>query len=191
MRRTALALIGMAAATAVAIPAGVAWGAPQILASSANKTPLSISVGRFSLAAVMPQAVGTNPKAPLTVTLDASNGRGQLFFLTNFGDLDVSKFTMTQSMTSSISAASVLTSYCAGGTASGAFTSIGTCAGGGTLTRAVTGAQSILVTLAIPAGASRQFQMVTQAPSSGRDNTATLSVEVAPSGAVGAAASNS
>jgi hypothetical protein len=181
----------MAAASAVAIPTGAAWGEPQVSATSSNKTPLAISVGRFSMAAVMPQAVGTNPKAPLTVTLDASNGRGQIFFLTNFGDLAISRFTMAQSMTISSGPASVLTSYCAGGTASGAFTSIGTCAGGGTLTRAVTGSQTALVTLTVPAGASRQFQMVTQAPSSGRDNTATLSVEVTPSGAVGAAASNS
>lgn len=181
----------MAAALAVAIPAGVAWAEPQIFATTANKTPLSISVGRFILAAVLPQKSGTNPKAPLTVSLDASNGRGQLFFLTNFGDLAISKFTMTQSMTSSNGSATVQTSYCAGGNASGAFTAIDTCAGGGTLTRAATGTQTTLVTVTIPAGDSRQFQMVTQTPSSGKDNTATLSVQVAPSGAVSQAASNS
>lgn len=181
----------MATALAVAIPAGVAWAKPQIFATTANKTPLSISVGRFSLAAVLPQGTGTNPKAPLTVSLDASNGRGQLFFLTNFGDVTISTFAMTQSMTSSNGSATVQTSYCAGGAASGAFTAIGTCAGGGTLTRAVTGTQNTLVTLTIPAGESRQFQMVTQTPISGKDNTATLSVQVAPSGVVSQAASNS
>ena len=181
----------MATASAVAIPSGAAWADPQIFASTSNRSPLSITVGRLSLAAVLPQAIETNPKEPLTVSLNASNGRGQLFYLTNFGNLTISQFTLAQSMANGNGAATVQTSYCAGGTASGAFTAIGTCAGGGTLTRAVTGSQTTLVTLTIPAGASRQFQMVTQAPLSGQDNTATLSVEVAASGVTSGTARNS
>jgi hypothetical protein len=181
----------MAAAAAVAIPCGAAWAEPQLFASTSNESPLSITIGRFSLAAVLPQATGTNPREPLTVTLNASNGRGQLFSLANFGNLAITQFTLSQSMTNGNGAATVQTSYCAGGTAAGAFTAIDTCAGGGTLTRAVTGSQANVVTLTIPPGASRQFQMVTQTPISGQDNTATLSVQVAASGALSGTARNS
>ena len=191
MQRTARFLLGVVAACAVATPSTSAWGESLVVARTANATPLSISVGRFGLAAVLPQALGTNPKAPLTLTLDASNGRGKLFYLTNVGELDISKFTVVQSMTSTIGSASVQTSYCSGGSAAGGFTAIDVCAGGGTLTRAATGAQSASVTLTIPAGTSRQFQMVTQSPNSGKDNTGTLSVQVDGTGAISTAAKNS
>ena len=98
---------------------------------------------------------------------------------------------MAQAMTSLIGAASAQTSYCAGGTANGAFQSPGVCAGGGTLTRALTGAQSATITLTIGAGSSREFEVATQSPASGKDNTVTISVAVAGSGVRSGALTNS
>jgi hypothetical protein len=143
------------------------------------------------LVAVTTAGANTNPQAPLTISLDASNGRAQFYLLKNFGELDITAFTIRQSMTSNIGAASATTSYCAGGSSGGTFTSIGACAGGGTLTRAVAGSQSALVTLTIPAGSSRQVQVATQSPTSGKDNVVTISVSVAGSGVKSQAARHS
>ena len=183
MRGARRIMPGAAAAIIVAAaPVASAANGTLVTATTSNPSPLAISVGRYSLVAVTETATSTNPQSPLTVTLDASNGRGQFFLLRNFGELDVTAFTIGQSMTSNIGAASATTSYCAGGSSGGTFTSIGVCAGGGTLTRAVAGSQSALVTLTIPAGSSRQVQVATQSPTSGKDNVVTISVSVAGSG---------
>lgn len=172
----------VAAIIIVTAPVASAAGDTLITATSTNSTPLAVSVGKYSLVAVTQTASGVNPQAPLTVSLDASNGREQFFLLRNFGELDVIAFTLSQTMTSAIGAASAIISYCSGGSSGGAFVSIGVCAGGGTVTRAVSGAQSALVTLTIPAGSSRVFQVATQSPNSGKDNTVTISVAVAGNG---------
>lgn len=181
----------VAAIFVAAAPVASAAGDTLVTATTSNPSPLAVSVGRYSLVAVMEAATSANPQSPLTVTLDASNGRAESFLLKNFGELDVTDFTISQSMTSNIGAASAITSYCAGGSSGGAFASIGVCAGGGSLTRAATGSQSALVTLTIPAGSSRQVQVATQSPTSGKDNVVTISVSVAGSGVKSAAARNS
>jgi hypothetical protein len=186
-------MFGMAAAIVAAIPSALASasGETLIVATTQNPSPLLVSVGRYSLAAVLPQDSGSNPRAPLTVSLTASNGHTQSFLLRNFGEMDVTAFTLTQAVTSLLGAASPLTSYCAGGSANGAFQSPGVCAGGGTLTRAATGAQSANITLSIGAGSSREFEVVTQSPVSGKDNTVTISVAVDASGVRSGTSTNS
>ncbi len=183
--------LGVVAAVVVAAtPSAAASGATLIIATTQNPTPHLVTVGRYSLAAVLPSAADSNPRSALTTSLTASNNRAQAFLLKNFGELEVTAFTVSQSMTSNVGAATAITSYCAGGTSGGAFQSTGVCAGGGALTRAVSGSQSAIVTLTIKPGESREFQMVTQSPTSGKDNTVTLSVAVAGSGVKSGAATN-
>ena len=189
VRRTMLGVVVAAFVATTPIPS--AAGDTLIRATTSNPSPQAVSIGRYGLVAVTTAGANTNPQAPLTISLDASNGRAQFYLLKNFGELDITAFTIRQSMTSNIGAASATTSYCAGGSSGGTFTSIGACAGGGTLTRAVAGSQSALVTLTIPAGSSRQVQVATQSPTSGKDNVVTISVSVAGSGVKSEAARHS
>jgi hypothetical protein len=176
-------MLGVVAAIAVVTtPVASAAGDTLITATTANSTALAIAVGRYGLVAVKVQRANVNTQAPLTVTLDATNGRQELILMSNFGELDVTAFTISQSMTSTLGAASAITSYCAGGSSGGSFASIGVCAGGGTLTRAVAGGTSTRITVTIPAGTTREFQVAVQSPASGKDNTVTISVSVAGDG---------
>ena len=189
LRRIMLGVVAAAFVATTPIPS--AAGDTLISATTSNPSPQAVSIGRYSLVAVTTAGANTNPQAPLTISLDTSNGRAQFYLLKNFGELDVTAFTLSQSMTSNIGAASAITSYCEGGSSGGAFTSIGVCAGGGTLMRAAAGSQSALVTLTIPAGSARQVQVATQSPTSGKDNVVTISVAVAGSGVKSGAAQHS
>ena len=71
--------------------------------------------------------------------------------------------------------------YCTGGNAQGAFTTVGVCAGGGTLTTALQGKGSTLLSLTIPTGTARAFQATTRVRNNGQDTTDTISVEVSTS----------
>ena len=74
--------------------------------------------------------------------------------------------------------------YCAGGSAGGAFTTVGVCAGGGTLTTVLQGKGSVVLTMSIPTGTVRAFQATTRTRGKGQDTTDTISVAVSSSDVV-------
>ena len=129
-------------------------------------------------------AVATNTTGPLSVTLNAANSWGQLFYVQNIGDLDVASFRLSHTGPYGSGANRVDISYCAGGTAKGAFLSIGACDGGATLTRAVQGKGAAVLSVTIPAGTARAFQATTRVRGNGQDTTDTISVEVSTSGVI-------
>ena len=65
------------------------------MASSSNFLQLSILTATYRVSAVLPERVATNTTGPLSVTLNASNSWGQIFYLQNIGDLDVHTVTLS------------------------------------------------------------------------------------------------
>ena len=175
-------VVGVVAASTVAAPLGGAWGAT--VATSSNFLQLSILTATYRVSAVLPDQLATNTTGPLTVSLDASNSWGQLFFLQNIGDLDVVTLTLSHTGPYGNGANRVDLAYCTGGTAGGAFTTVGVCAGGGTLTTVLRGKGSVVLPVSIPTGTVRAFQATTRSRSNGQDTTDTISVEVSGSGVI-------
>lgn len=170
---------GVVAASAVAAPLGGAQGAT--MARSSNFLQLSILTATYRVSAVLPEQVATNTTGPLTISLSADNAWGQLFFLQNIGDLDVVTLTLSHTGPYGNGANRVDLAYCAGGSAGGAFTAVGVCAGGGTLTTVLEGKGSRVLTLSIPTGTARAFQATTRTRGKGQDTTDTISVAVSSS----------
>ena len=171
--------VGVVAASAVAAPFGSAWGAT--MASSSNFMQLSILTATYRVSAVLPEQVATNTTGPLTVTLNATNSWGQIFYLQNIGDLEVVTITLSHTGPYGNGANRVDLAYCTGGNAEGAFTTVGVCAGGGTLTTALQGKGSTVLALRIPTGTARAFQATTRVRNNGQDTTDTISVAVSSS----------
>lgn len=172
--------VGVVAASAVATPFGSAQGAS--MASSSNFLQLSILTATYRVSAVLPEQVATNTTGPLSVTLNASNFWGQIFYLQNIGDLDAHTVTLSHTGPYGNGANRVDLAYCSGGSAQGAFTTIGVCAGGGTLTTVLQGKGSVVLSLTIPSGTVRAFQATTRIRGNGQDTTDTISVAVSRSG---------
>ena len=173
-----------AVATIIVVTAhGSAQGA-GLNASSSNFMQLTVLTATYRLSAVLPAQVATNTTGPLSVTLNAANSWGQLFYVQNIGDLDVASFRLSHTGPYGSGANRVDISYCAGGTAKGAFLSIGACDGGATLTRAVQGKGAAVLSVTIPAGTARAFQATTRVRGNGQDTTDTISVEVSTSGVI-------
>lgn len=128
--------------------------------------------------------MATNTTGPLTLTLNTANNWGELFYLQNIGDLDVVSLTLSHNGPYGNGANRVDLASCSGGSAGGAFTTVGVCAGGGVLTTAIQGRGSVVLPLAIPTGTARAFQATTRVRASGQDTTDTISVEVSSSGVV-------
>ena len=182
LRSLRVIVAGVVAASAVATPFGGAWGAT--MAKSSNFLQLSILTATYRVSAVLPEQVATNTTGPLTITLNADNSWGQLFFLQNIGDLDVVTLTLSHTGPYGNGANRVDLAYCAGGSAGGAFATVGVCAGGGTLTTVLQGKGSVVLTMSIPTGTVRAFQATTRSRSNGQDTTDTISVEVSSSGVI-------
>lgn len=176
--------VGVVAASVVTTPLGSAQGASG--AASANFLQLSVLTATYRVSAVLPAQVATNTTGPLNLTLNATNGWDQFFFLQNIGDLDVVTLTLSHSgqYGSGNAPNRVDLSYCVGGTAGGAFSAVGVCAGGGTFTTAIQGKGSVVLSLTIPAGTARAFQASTRSRGNGQDSTDTINVEVSSSGVV-------
>ncbi|MFM1964937.1 MAG: hypothetical protein RL134_662 [Actinomycetota bacterium] len=173
-----------AVATMIVVTAhGSAQGA-GLEASSSNFLQLTVLTATYRLSAVLPAQVATNMTGPLTLTLNAGNSWGQLFYVQNIGDLDVATFVLSHTGPYGNGANRVDLAYCAGGSAQGAFLSIGACAGGATLTTAVQGKGAAALSVTIPAGTTRAFQATTRVRGNGQDTTDTISVEVSTSGVI-------
>jgi hypothetical protein len=173
-----------AVATIIVVTAhGSAQGA-GLNASSSNFMQLTVLTATYRLSAVLPAQVATNTTGPLSVTLNAANSWGQLFYVQNIGDLDVASFRLSHTGPYGSGANRVDISYCAGGTAQGAFLSIGACDGGATLTTAVQGKGAAVLSVTVPAGTARAFQATTRVRGNGQDTTDTISVEVSTSGVI-------
>ena len=172
--------VGVVAVSTVATPFGSAQGAT--MASSSNFLQLSILTATYRVSAVLPEQVATNTTGPLSVTLNASNSWGQIFYLQNIGDLDVHTVTLSHTGPYGNGANRVDLAYCAGGNAQGSFTTVGVCAGSGTLTTVLQGKGSVVLSLAIPTGTVRAFQATTRTRGNGQDTTDTISVAVSSSG---------
>ena len=174
--------VGVVAATAVATPLGSALGATR--ASSSNFLQLSVLTATYRVSPVLPAQVATNTTGPLTITLNATNTWGQIFYLQNIGDLEVVTLTLSHTGPYGNGSNRVDIAYCAGGSAGGSFAAIGTCAGGGTLTTVIQGKGSAVLSLSIPAGTARAFQATTRSRSNGQDTVDTINVDVSSSGVV-------
>ncbi len=174
-------VVGAVAASVAAAPLG-ARGAT--MATSSNFLQMSVLTATYRISAVLPEQVATNTTGPLTVSLNADNSWGQIFFLQNIGDLDVATLTLSHTGPYGNGANRVDLAYCAGGSAGGAFTTVGACAGGGTLTTVLQGKGSVVLSLRIPTGTARAFQATTRTRSKGQDTTDTISVAVSSSGVV-------
>ena len=173
---------GVVTASAVTTPFSIAQGASG--AASSNFLQLSVLTATYRVSPVLPSQVATNTTGPLTLTFNATNTWGQLFYLQNIGDLDVVTFTLSHTGPYGNGANRVDIAYCAGGSAGGAFVAVGTCAGSGTLTTVLQGKGSATLTLTIPAGTARAFQATTRSRSNGQDTTDTITVEVTSSGVI-------
>ena len=174
--------VGVVAATAVATPLGKAQGASG--ATSSDFLQLSVFTATYRVSPVLPSQVATNTTGPLTITLNATNTWGQIFYLQNIGDLDVVTLTLSHTGPYGNGSNRVDIAYCAGGSAGGSFAAIGTCAGGGTLTTAIQGKGSAVLSLSIPAGTARAFQATTRSRSNGQDTVDTINVDISSSGVV-------
>lgn len=173
---------GVVAASAVAAPLVGARGAT--MATSSNFLQLSILTATYRVSAVLPEQVATNTTGPLNIALNSTNSWGQIFYLQNIGDLDVVLLTLSHTGPYGNGANRVDLAYCAGGSAGGAFTTVGECAGGGNLTTVLQGKGSVVLALSIPRGTARAFQATTRTRSKGQDTTDMISVEVSTSGVV-------
>ena len=182
LRSLRVIVAGVVAASAVAAPFSGAWGAT--MATTSNFLQLSILTATYRVSAVLPEQVATNTTGPLTISLNADNSWGQLFFLQNIGDLDVVTLTLSHTGPYGSGANRVDLAYCAGGSAGGAFTTVGVCAGGGTLTTVLQGKGSVVLTMSIPTGTVRAFQATTRTRAKGQDTTDTISVAVSSSDVV-------
>ena len=154
------------------------------MATTSNFLQLSMLTATYRVSAVLPEQVATNTTGPLTISLNATNSWGQIFFLQNIGDLDVVTLTLSHTGPYGNGANRVDLAYCTGGSAGGAFTTVGVCAGGGTLTPVLQGKGSVVLSLAIRTGTVRAFQATTRMRGNGQDTTDTISVEVSSSGVV-------
>ena len=181
-RSLRMIVVGVVAASAVAAPLGGAWGAT--MAKSSNFLQLSVLTATYRVSAVLPEQVATNTTGPLTISLNADNSWGQLFFLQNIGDLDVVTLTLSHTGPYGNGANRVDLAYCAGGSAGGAFATVGVCAGGGTLTTVLQGKGSVVLAMSIPTGTVRAFQATTRTRGKGQDTTDTISVAVSSSDVV-------
>lgn len=173
---------GVVAVSAVTTSLGVAHSASG--AASSNFLQLSVLTATYRVSPVLPSKVATNTTGPLTLTLNATNGWDQFFYLQNIGDLNVVSLTLSHSGQYGNGSNRVDLSYCSGGTAGGAFTAFGVCAGGGTLTNAIQGRGSVVLSLAIPAGTFRQFQASTRIRGNGQDSTDIINVQISSSDVV-------
>ena len=176
------AVAGVVTSIVVTTPLGAALGA--ISAASSNFLQLAVMTATYRISPVLPAQVATNTTGPLTINLNAGNNWGQIFFVQNIGDLDVATFRLSHTGPYGNGSNRVDLAYCQGGSAGGAFTSIGVCAGGGTLTTAIQGKGSIDLAISIPTGTARAFQATTRNRSSGQDTTDTISVEVSAAGVI-------
>lgn len=174
--------VGVVAATVVATPLRSAQGVSG--AATSNFLQLSMLTATYRVSAVLPAQVATNTTRPLNLTFNASNGWSQFFYLQNIGDLDVVALTLSHTGPYGNGSNRVDLAYCAGGTAGGAFTSVGLCAGGGTFTTAIQGKGSVVLALTIPAGTARAFQATTRVRSNGQDTTDTINVQISSSDVV-------
>lgn len=174
--------VGVVAATVVATPLRSAQGVSG--AATSNFLQLSMLTATYRVSAVLPAQVATNTTGPLNLTFNASNGWSQFFYLQNIGDLDVVALTLSHTGPYGNGSNRVDLAYCAGGTAGGAFTSVGLCAGGGTFTTAIQGKGSVVLALTIPAGTARAFQATTRVRSNGQDTTDTINVQISSSDVV-------
>jgi len=184
-RRVGRALtVGVAAAILVAATHGGSAMGAGLYAASSNFLQLTVLTATYRVSAVLPSQVATNTTGPLSLTFDAVNGWAQFFFLQNIGDLDVTSVTLSHAGPYGNGANRVDIAYCAGGTAGGAFSAVGSCAGGGSLTTVLQGRGSTVLALSIPAGTARAFQATTRVRGNGQDTTDTVNVEVSPSGVI-------
>lgn len=167
----------------VATPAGSAFGA-GLTAATSNYFQLSLVTATYRVSAVLPSQVGTTTTGPLNLTLNATNGWAQFFYLQNIGDLDVISLTLSHTGPYGSGNNRVDISYCVGGTSGGAFTAFGVCAGGGTLTTVLQGKGSAVLTLSLPTGTARAFQAATKVRGNGQDTTDTITVQIASSDVV-------
>ena len=174
--------LGVVATVVVTTPLGAAFGVTR--ASSSNFLQLAVLTATYRVSPVLPAQVATNTTGPLTISLNASNTWGQIFYLQNIGDLDVTTLTLSHNGPYGNGANRVDLAYCAGGTAGGQFTTVGVCAGGGVLTTAIQGKGSVVLSLSLPAGTVRAFQATTRNRGNGQDTTDTITVEVSSSGVV-------
>ena len=181
--RTSRALVaGVVTTMVVTTPLGAALGATQ--ASSSNFLQLAVLTATYRVSPVLPEQVATNTMGPLTISLNSANQWGQIFYLQNIGDLDVTSLALSHTGPYGNGANRVDLAYCVGGTAGGAFTVVGVCAGGGVLTTAIQGKGSVVLPLALAAGTVRAFQATTRTRGNGQDTTDTITVEVSSSGVV-------
>lgn len=175
-------LIGVVTTTVVTTPLGAAFGVTG--ASSSNFLQLAVLTATYRVSPVLPAQVATNTTGPLTLGLNATNQWGQIFYLQNIGDLDVTRLTLSHTGPYGNGSNRVDLAYCVGGTAGGAFTAVGTCTGDGVLTTVLQGKGSVALDLALPAGSFRAFQATTRNRGNGQDTTDTITVEVSSSGVV-------
>ena len=173
---------GVAATLIVAATHGSSALGAGLNATSSNFLQLTVLTATYRVSPVLPAQVATNTTGPLALTFNAANGWAQLFFLQNIGDLDVSSVTLSHTGPYGNGSNRVDIAYCSGGTAGGAFSAIGACAGGGTLTTVLQGKGSAVLALGIPSGTARAFQATTRVRGNGQDTTDTVNVEVSPSG---------
>lgn len=174
--------LGVVATVLVTTPLGAALGVTR--ASSSNFLQLAVLTATYRVSAVLPAQVATNTTGPLTLSLNATNQWAQIFYLQNIGDLDVTSLTLSHDGPYGNGSNRVDLAYCSGGNASGQFTTVGVCAGGGVLTTAIQGKGSAVLSLSLPAGSVRAFQATTRNRGNGQDTTDTISVEVSSSGVV-------
>ena len=153
--------------------------------NSQNATPTAVTAATFSLAPVLTTG-SANPGAPLSIAIAKKSS--VLFYLKNFGDLDLKSFTLSQSGSGTNT---VDIKICAGGTTGGTFATTTTCANTGVLTTVLSGTSgsSINYTLSILVGATRQLSATDTSATNGVTNT--VNVAVARSDARAATVTNS